>query len=195
MRLNVSKRPDFGRIDGYDISVEERVFLALHRAFNQAICWGVLVRNPCDGVTPPQPRRREIRVLTKEQVAELFDATPEHPAHAPYVLAVITGKRQDELLGLSRNDVDLEAGKLIVRRALLRQYEAGLVFVEPKTSRSRRTIVQSQLAVVFLRQLRLRQLEARLACGADWQDQDLVFCHTTGGPLDASWQRHVFHVF
>ncbi len=166
---------------------------ALHRAFQQAVRWELLVCNPCDGVTPPQAKRPEMHILTQDQVALLLDATQNHPAHALYVLAVTTGMRQGELLGLRWNDVDLDAARLVVRRALQRQNKAGLVFVEPKTSRSRRTIVLSQRAVAALRRHRTRQLEQRLLVGSDWQDQDLVFCNQVGGPLDPSWQRQTFY--
>ena len=65
--------------------------------------------------------------------------------------------------------------------------------MEPKTARSRRSIVLSQRAVAALRQHRVRQLEVRLASGTDWQDHGLVFCNPAGGPLDPSWQRQVFY--
>ncbi len=164
----------------------------LHRAFVQAVGWGLIPRNPCDGVTPPQPKRREFRVLTQAQVNTLIDATTDHPAHALYVLAITIGMRIGELLGLRWEDIDLDANRLVVRRALQRQNEAGLVFVEPKTSRSRRSIVLGQRAVVALRQHRARQLEQRLFAGPDWQDYDLVFCNGTGRPVDPGWQRDVF---
>ncbi|MDP9358351.1 MAG: site-specific integrase [Chloroflexota bacterium] len=166
---------------------------ALHRAFQQAVRWDLLVRNPCDVVTPPQVRRPEMRILTQDQVSVLLNATQGHPAHALYALAVTTGMRQGELLGLRWDDVDLDRARLIVRRALQPQNKAGLVFVEPKTSRSRRTIVLSQRAVAALRRHRTRQLEQRLLAGSDWQDHDLVFCNQVGGPLDPSWQRQTFY--
>lgn len=134
----------------------------LHRAFVQAVRWGLLARNPCDGVTPPTPSRHEMRVLSTEQAAAFLDATRDHPAHALYVLAVTTGMRQGELLGLAWDDVDLDAGRLVVRRALQRQNEAGLVFIEPKTARSRRAIILSKRAVAALRAcLRIDPLIAR----------------------------------
>lgn len=165
----------------------------LHRAFGQAVRWNLIPRNPCDGVTPPKPKRSEMRVLTQGQVGALLDATRDHPAHALYVLAVTTGMRQGELLGLRWEDVNLDAGKLAVRRALQRQNDAGLVFVEPKTTRARRTIVLSRRAVAALGQHRARQNERRLLAGLDWRDLGLVFCNATGGPLDPSWQRMGFY--
>ncbi len=105
---------------------------ALHRAFGQAVRWGILPRNPCDGVTPPQPKRPEMRVLNQQQAAALLDVTRDHPAFTLYVLAITTGMRIGELLGLRWDDIDTDASKLVVRRALQRQNQAGLVFVEPK---------------------------------------------------------------
>ena len=164
----------------------------LHRAFVQAMRWGLLSRNPCDGVTAPKATRAEMRVLTPEQVNTFLAATHEHPAHALYALAVTTGMRQGELLGLRWQDVELDAGRLAVRQALQRQRGNGLVFVEPKTPRSRRTIVLSQLAIAALREHRDRQAFARRTAGAEWQERGLVFCDHFGAPLDPSYQTATF---
>jgi integrase len=165
---------------------------ALRRAFQQAVKWDLLIRNPCDGATPPQPTRREIRVHDQPQVGVLLDATRDHPAHALYVLSATTGMGQGELLGLRWEDVDLAAGRLVGRRALQRQNEAGLVFVAPTTPRSRRTIVLGRRAVAALGGHRARQLEHGLLAGPEWRDQDLVFCNGVGRPVDPSWQRMTF---
>jgi len=165
----------------------------LHRAFDQAVRWGMLNRNPCDGTTPPQAARTEMRVLSQDQVDILIDSTRDHPAHALYVLAVTTGMRAGELMGLKWGDVDLAGSALFVRRALQRQNAGGLVFVEPKTGRSRRRIVLSRVAIAALRLHRKAQLERRLFHGEDWQDLDLVFCGADGRPADPSWQRQVFY--
>jgi integrase len=133
-----------------------------------------------------------MRILTQEQVGTLLTLTRDHPAHALYVLAVTTGMRQGELFGLKWQDIDLDAGKLMVRRALQRQNVAGLVFIEPKTARSRRTILLSQRAITALREHRRRQLEDRLRHGSGWHDLDLVFCGVDGRAPDPGWQRQVF---
>ena len=166
----------------------------LHRALQQACRWGMLPRNPCDGVTPPQAQRRELGVLSQAEAAHLLTATIDHPAHALYVLALSTGMRQGELLGLQWRDIDLEAGRVSVRRAVQRQKGVGLVFVTPKTARSRRSVKLGQRAVAALRDHRLRQIEARLRLGPDWRDEDLVFANETGGKLDPSHQTAVFKV-
>lgn len=152
----------------------------------------MIVRNPCDGVTPPRPARSEMHPLTQEQATAFLAATRDHRHHALYVLALSTGMRQGELLGLRWQDVDLDAGQLGVRRTLQRQREAGLVFSEPKTARSRRTIELSRPAVVALREHRRKQLETRLQLGPEWQDHGLVFTGLFGSPVDPSHQTAVF---
>ena len=156
----------------------------LHRALRQAVRWGLLGRNPTDAVDVPRAERREMTTLSREQVERLLAATVADRDHAIYVLAVTTGLRQGELLGLRWSDVDFDAGRLAVQRSLQRQQGKGLVFVEPKTARSRRSVTLSQRAVAALRDHRVRQLEERLALGSEWQDVSLDFPNLTGGPMD-----------
>jgi integrase len=165
----------------------------LHRALGQAVKWNILARNPCAGVTAPRTHRAEMKVLTPEQVRTFLNATAEHPAHALYVLAITTGMRAGELLGLQWGDVDLDAGRLTVRRALQQQNSAGLVFVTPKTTKSRRMILLSQRAIDALRSHCDRQTFHRKQLSAEWRDLDLVFPGPVGGPIDPSWSRQVFY--
>jgi integrase len=81
--------------------------LVLHRAFGQAVKWNLLARNPCDGATASRPQRAEMKVLTPEQVRAFLGAAVVHPAHTLYTLAITSGMRARELLGLQWSDVDL----------------------------------------------------------------------------------------
>jgi integrase len=101
--------------------------------------------------------------------------------------------RAGELLGLKWGDIDLEFGRLTVQRALQQQNEAGLVFVTPKSAKSRRMIELSKVAVDALRAHRDRQAFQRRKAGDTWQEQDLVFAGATGGPIDPSWSRQTFY--
>jgi integrase len=170
-----------------------RTHRVLHHALDQAVKWNLLGRNPRDGATAPRTQRTEMKVLTPEQVRAFLSATVEHPAHALYTLAVTSGMRAGELLGLQWRDVDLDAGKLTVQRALQQQNSAGLVFVTPKTAKSRRMIHLSQRAIDALRTHRDRQTFQRHQVGAEWRDLDLVFPGPFGGPADPSWSRQVFY--
>ncbi len=77
-------------------------------------------RNATEVVKAPRPNPDEIRPLNSEQVKVLLEAASEERFAAVYVLAIHTGLRQGELLGLKWEDVDLENGFIRVRRTLSR---------------------------------------------------------------------------
>ena len=159
------------------------VHRVLHRAFSQAVRWKLILRNPCDGAQAPRVARAEMRAWTPEQAHAFLLVVRDHRMHALYVLALTTGMRQGELLGLRWSDIDWNAGTLAVRRALQWQRGNGLVFTEPKTARPRRRTHLSQTALAALRVHKDRQTFDRHAAGSAWTDHDLVFCDAVGEPL------------
>src|SRR5215204_1512735 len=86
----------------------EIIHTTIHKALKQAVADGLIPRNPTEAVKPPQVRKEEIRPLTAEQVKILFETVWGDRLEALYILAVHTGLRQGELLGLKWGDVDLE---------------------------------------------------------------------------------------
>jgi integrase len=117
-------------------------------------------------------------------LAGLLDAAKEDRWLSLWTLAVYTGARQGELLGLQWQDVDLVAGTITIQRTLLQTTRAGVPdYAPPKTARSRRTVTLPGEAVASLAAHRLRQLEQRLALGAEYTDYGLVFATATGTPL------------
>ena len=100
------------------------------------------------------------------------------------MLALTSGMRLGELLGVRWRDIDLDAGSLQVRHTMLRT-AAGLHLTEPKTARSRRRIALAPNAREALRAHRGRQAAERLQLGRAWEDQDLVFANAIGKPVEA----------
>jgi integrase len=155
----------------------------LRRALNRAMRFGLIGRNVVTLTEPPKVERHEFRVMDETQARAFLQSVAEDRLQALYSLALLTGLRQGELLGLTWADVDLDCGQLRVNHSLQRQ--AGeLRLVPPKTSRSRRVVSVPAVAVGSLREHRVRQLEDRLAAGADWRDANLVFATRKGGPLE-----------
>ena len=101
-------------------------------------------------------------------------------------MALGLGLRQGEALGLRWADVDLVNARLWIRH-FLQRVDGQFQLVEPKTSQSRRSLDMPQVVVVALTAHRARQLEERLAAGAEWQDRDLVFCGYLGQFLHGEW--------
>ncbi len=116
-----------------------------------------------------------MQVLDAAQVGQLLQAAREDRLHAVYVLAVATGLRQGELLGLHWEDVDMKQGALTVRRQL--SEEGGVLqFTEPKTAKGRRRVELPEFATAALHEHRKRMLAAGTP-------GPLVFCDTEGNPI------------
>jgi integrase len=158
----------------------------LHVALSTAVMWGLLGANPADRVDVPRYVRPEIQALTLEQAKALLSAARNDGLEALFVLALTTGMRQAELLGLKWGDVDLAEGTVQVRRSIYRVAGKGWVESEPKTARSRRNLVLAAPAVDALRRHRASQAKIRLATGSEWENRDLVFCNAFGRPLEQS---------
>ena len=168
------------------------IHAVIRRALVTAERWGLVSRNVAKLVDPPRVQRHEIRPLSPEEARLLLDSAVGDRLVALYLTALATGLRQGELLGLRWEDVDLEARRLWVRHTLAR-VDAKLVLLEPKTERSRRTIVLPEVAVSALRAHRTRQLMERLAAGTRWQDTGHVFATTVGTPIEAARVTRAFH--
>jgi integrase len=165
----------------------------LHRALKQAVLWNMIARNPTEAASRPRPIRTEMKTLSESEVRRLFEATKDDRFHALWIVLATTGVRLGEALGLRWDDVDLASGRMMVKRALQRQRGNGLVFVEPKTGRSRRTIHLAQGAIAALGRHKGRQAEERLANGPEWQEHGLVFATIIGRPVEggqANWRFH-----
>jgi integrase len=159
------------------------IHVTLHKALKQAVNDGLVPRNVTDSVKPPQVRREEIHPLTPEQVNALLNAARGDRLEALYMLAIHTGLRQGELLGLKWEDVNLEEGTLQVRRTLTTA-KGGPVLSTPKTKGSRRSVKLTQSAVEALRCHLQQQLGEIDMAGSLWEENGLIFASETGEPLE-----------
>lgn len=80
--------------------------------------------------------------------------------------------------------VDLDNRILRVRQTLQRVSGEGLIIGEPKTARSRRTILIPKVSVDALRRHRIRQTEERLLAGPRWIETGYVFTTPIGTPAE-----------
>jgi integrase len=170
-----------------------QVHTVLHNALKKALQWGYIGRNPTEAVSVPRPERNEMHTLSENEVRRFFLATQGQRLHALWVLLASTGLRVGEATGLRWDDLDLDNCRLFVRRALQRQKGVGLVFVEPKTAKSRRTVYFPEGTAEALWEHHRRQIEEKLRLGPAWNSEGLVFCREDGRPLEATNLTPVLH--
>ncbi len=162
------------------------IHAVLHKALADAEKWGKVGRNVADLVEAPKVPEGEMRALDLEQARAFVAAVKGDPLEALYILALTTGMRQGELLGLKWSAIDWHNSLLSVQRSLTRITGKGLVLKENKTKKSRRAVELSPFALEALRRHAERQDALRREAGATWQQTGLVFTNTRGGALDPS---------
>lgn len=165
----------------------------LKNALRQAVKWGSVYRNPADLVDLPRQERQEMRALNPEQAAAFMEAIVYSALKALFSLLLASGMRPGEALGLKWPDVDFEAGRVTVRRTLIRARGEEWKLSEPKTVKSRRTIPLPKTALRDLDDHKKTQAAQKLkAKPGKYNDQDFVFAGNNGEPL---FDRNVNHEF
>ena len=177
--------------DGLSPGTIQRIRATLRVALADAERKGMIGRNPARFVVLPTVRTKPPDAMEPTRAAAILEAVKGHRLEALIVLAMFSGMRQGELLGLPWKAVDLTAGRLTVGQALSRRTAAAPVLDEPKTKRSRRTLPLPPLAVATLQAHRERQRFEQVKLGDAWQNSaGLVFVAQDGGPLDPSTATH-----
>lgn len=155
--------------------------VALSQALGQAVRDGLLPRNVCAAVDPPKVPRREARALTAAEISRLL-AYATGDWRCLWLLALHTGMREGELLGLTWTDVS--GGVVTVQRALV-DGDDGLPHLRdaPKSRAGIRRIPVSPVVAAALEAHRTRQ-DAERAVASRWPDTaGLVFLSSRGTPL------------
>ncbi|GGR78469.1 site-specific integrase [Micromonospora fulviviridis] len=172
--------------------------LQIHRILSRALKVAVqrerVARNVCALVDAPSMSRQEVQPLSAEDARAILGLTETRPARrngARWSVALALGLRQGEALGLAWEYVDLEAQRIRVRWQLQRLAGKGLVFVEPKSDRGRRTIVLPDQLAEALKEHRQAQQQEREYAGELWEshgppdtEPGLVFAQRNGRPID-----------
>ena len=161
-----------------------RIHSTLHKALSQAVSDGIVPRNAAH-VKAPRPAPEEIRPLSEDEARAFLEAARQSGERfeALYVLAITTGLRRGELLGLRWDDADLELGTLRVGRALVR--EGGRhTLGETKTKRGRRQINLTPRTVNALKNHRKKQLEEKMKLVGHYKDHGLIFASGVGTPIN-----------
>jgi integrase len=160
------------------------VHAVLHNVLDQAVREGALSHNPADSVERPRWEHKEFKTFTEDEVRQFLLATAGHRHEALFYLALTTGMREGELLGLKWADPDWSKGVLNIQRQLQRIEHKGLFFVPPKTKAGRRQIKLGQGMLDRLAEHRKRQDREREEAGSRWQDNDLIFPSSIGTPFE-----------
>ena len=172
--------------DGMSNGNAKKVSEVLSTALEHAVRVGLLVVNPAAPVAKPKPAAVDIVPFTAEEIKRIRAAAAGHRLEAMIALAIGSGAREGELLGLGREHVDLEAGTIHIQRTLA-VVKGGFLLKEPKSKRGRRIVELPRFAVDGLQE-HLRRLLAEGNAAAP-----VLFCTRTGHFISkSSFIRQVY---
>jgi integrase len=152
----------------------------LRRAMNVAVRQRLMAYNPTAGVELPRPDWEGGDPLTFDEARRLLDTSRDDRLHALWRLALVTGLRQAELLGLAWEDV---AGDQLVVRGQLQRLSGQWVRTRTKAARALDRIALDPVTVGVLEEHRRRQADERRP---EWAYFGLVFVTAAGNPLHGS---------
>lgn len=157
----------------------------LHEALQKAVSIGYMRFNPTDACTIPRVIHKEIKPLDEDQISAFLSSIRGHVHEWVYKIAIFTGLREGELLGLTWDCVDLEKGTVTVNKQLRRAQEKGgqYYFSTPKNGKSR-TLTLAPTVILFFKAQKTKQAEMMREAGDTWKNErNLVFTNETGGFL------------
>ena len=151
----------------------------LHCALQQAIACDYISRNPADACKLPKVTKPEIKPLEPEEIARLLKEAEQDDYCNLFIVAMFTGMRQGELLGLAWECVDFKSGIITVKQQL--QCKDGNYFLETPKSGKNRTILPAPIVMDALRNQLERQQKEQEQAGKMWDNQfNLVFTDALG---------------
>lgn len=180
-------------IDKKAISTIKGLNARLKPCLTEAEKQGYIQKNYCKMVTLPKENKvKEIKVLTPEQQQSFIAAINGHELEMLFLVALSTGLRLGEILGLKWCDIDFNSGNLTVNRTLQRvteisrdgNRESKVIEQLPKTKNSIRTVPIPKNILSKLKDHKLEQSKNRLKLGELYFNNDYVFCNNLGYPID-----------
>lgn len=153
-----------------------------HRALKQAVIAGVISSNPADFVKLPKVKKPELYPLMDDDVGNFLTAIKGDRFERLFILALFSGMRQSELIGLRWDDVNLENGTILVCRQIQKSRANGEYVHLDETKNGKQRIASIAPSVVkVLKDQKRQQLEWRLAAGELWKNEEnLVFTDEVG---------------
>lgn len=181
-------RQDSGE-GGYSTAYIQKIRNMLHDAFDQAAVNGMIVRNPVNGVEMPKQTKPQIRVLSHDEQERFIAALDGFELRPMFVLALCTGMRRGELLGLTWDCVDFRNKTITVRQSATRYKDpvtgqAVHTLKEPKTWTSYRKIPMVDNIIPILKNHMASQRINMM--DPNWNPNDLVFCSSKGTIIEAN---------
>lgn len=165
----------------------------IHRSLSQAVKIGLIRYNPADAVVLPRREKTEIHPMTDDQIRLFLEEIRGHKLETLFRIAMFTGLRRGEILGLSWGQIDFNTSTIDVCQQLVQDRDTREYSIATTKSSRGRTVRIPPTVQALLMEQRQKQRIQRMAAGSMWCNQwDLVFTGDLGQNLDG---KNVYAAF
>ena len=158
--------------------------LLIHRvlsnALNQAVAQKIIIENPAKFASKPKKEKTPIQIWTEEEVKQFLFHSQDSRYHIGYVIAITTGMRLGEVLGLRWQDVDFKNSTVTINQTIGFDNKVKLT---AKNKSSKRTIPVPAKTIEALKKYRTQVNKEKLRLGSTYSDLDLINCNEVGEVL------------
>lgn len=192
------------KTDGYNPKTIRHIYILLNIALNKAVQLKMIKENVNLLVTLPKREAYTAKVLSIEEVKKIISEARKDPLYPIIILTLYTGLRKGEVMALKWENIDFEKKELYVRGSLCRvavernldgksKYEYKIL--EPKTSKSKRTIPLLPYAIDALELQKERQELEKKISGPLYEDEGFVFARKNGKFVEQRSFVDKYHAF
>ncbi len=166
---------------GTSTDAANKARMVLTTALKRAVRLRLIPRNPAEAVDKLKHEIKEMVLWTPEQALHFLEVAKPHRLFAAFYLALSTGMRHGEVLGLRWQDI--EGDVITVRQSIITVKGAKYEVSTPKTRKGVRRVVVAPDTLAVLAEHKKRQETERNYLGEAWEESGLVFTNEFGGVL------------
>lgn len=169
----------------YSDKTIQHFYTIINTSLKKAIIWGYILNNPNSFIEKPKVRKKEIQCYSPEEVEKLLECINKEPLkyQAIIYLAIDSGARRGEIVGLTWNDIDFKKQTLNINKSVQYTKELGIFEKTTKTETSDRIIYLSSKTIGILKAYQKEQLENKLKLGSKWKNSKRIFTTILGGDM------------
>jgi len=159
----------------------QKVHTIIKSSLGKAAGWDMIIKSPAAVVERPQSESKEMLYWMDEEAHIFLNVAKDYRYYIAFLLAITTGMRQGEIMGLRWEDVDLKRRTISVRQILShdgKSFEAGA-----KTISGVRSIGIDKVTATALEKLHKRIIEEKMLHRDIYEDHGLVLCSEIGTPI------------
>ena len=161
----------------------KNVHCVLHESLHEAVMNGFLRSNPAEHCILPKVERKEIHPLTEDEVPMLLNELRGDRVEALIKVALFTGMREGELMGLRWSNIDFRNGIITISKQLQRARDGGGYALQTTKNGRARSIAPAEFVMTLLREQKTKQNAMKERAGCMWENSGYVFTNEIGEHL------------